>query len=46
MGAQDRALQLCPAGYPSLLANEGGVFKMLGYTRGESLAEIRAIMID
>ena len=30
------------SGIPVLLAN--GVFKMLGYTRGESLAEIRAIM--
>ena len=32
------------SGIPVLLANGGGIFKMLGYTRGESLAEIRAIM--
>ena len=32
------------SGISVLLANGGGVFKMLGYTRGESLAEIRAIM--
>ena len=32
------------SGIPVLLANGGGVFKMLGYTLGESLAEIRAIM--
>ena len=32
------------SGIPVLLANGGGVFKMLGYPRGESLAEIRAIM--
>ena len=28
----------------ALVANGGGVFKMLGYTRGDSLAENRAIM--
>ena len=32
------------SGVPVLLANGGGVFKMLGYTRGDSLAENRAIM--
>ena len=32
------------SGIPDLLANGGGVFKMLGYTRRDSLAENRAIM--
>ena len=32
------------SGIPVLLANGGGVFKMLGYTLGDSLAENRAIM--
>ena len=32
------------AGYPSLLANGGGIFKMLIYTRRDSLAENRAFM--
>ena len=31
------------SGIPVLLANGGNIFKMLRYTRGESLAEIRAI---
>ena len=32
------------SGISVLLANGGGIFKMLGYTRGDSLAENRAIM--
>ena len=32
------------SGISVLLANGGGIFKMLIYTRGDSLAENRAIM--